>query len=169
MKSPHLPTETWAEHPLARNLFERVVSAQEFFDKGIRTLSEAYGERYVRFVNEHVRFIVERGVDPAMEMDKAVKAYTQYSMEYLWLQQRLEASEEAQYECASFEDGRRDVYDNPAVMDGYYLDGLYLSLVLWPNHYRMLRYFLDQFVPCFARRVAFWSFRLGQEVISHMG
>jgi SAM-dependent methyltransferase len=65
----------------------------------------------------------------------------------LYMQQKLEASAEARYQCASFEEGRRDVYDNPEVMEGYYLDGLYLSLVLWPNHYRMLRYFLDQFMP----------------------
>ena len=94
-------------------------------------------------------------------MEKSVKAYTKYSMEYLYLQYQLEASDEARYQCASFEDGRREVYDNPEVMEGYYLDGLYLSLILWPNHYRMLRYFMDQFMPWLAPEGRFLELPVG--------
>jgi len=135
------------QYRLAADLFDRVVAAQSFFKQGIQFLIASYGESYLQFVDEHARFIFHRGSDHEVELKKAVKAYTQCSMDYLYLQYKLEASGEARYQCASFEEGRREVYDNPEVMNGFYLDGLYLSLVLWPNHYRMLRYFLDQFLP----------------------
>lgn len=135
------------QFPRAAELFGRVVAAQSFFERGIDILVASCGENYLRFVEQHAAFIFERGADPEAELKKAVKAYTQCSMDYLYLQYQLESSGEARYKCASFEEGRREVYDNPEVMQGFYLDGLYLSLILWPNHYRMFRYYLDQFLP----------------------
>lgn len=39
------------------------------------------------------------------------------------------------------------VYTQEEVMEGYYLDGILFSTILWPNHYRMYReIFLDQFL-----------------------
>jgi SAM-dependent methyltransferase len=146
-ESSLLLPEQRSQYRFAAELFDRVVAAQSFFASGIKRLIEAHGDSYLRFVNDHVAFIFQRGADQNVELQKATEAYTRYSIEYLYLQHQLEASEEARYSCASFEEGRREVYDNPEIMEGYYLDGLYLSLVLWPNHYRMLRYFLDQFMP----------------------
>lgn len=140
------------KYRFAAGLFDRVVAAQSFFERGMARLLEAYGDSYLQFVDEHAAFVFHRHPNHEAEMDRSVKAYTRYSMEYLYLQQRLEASGEARYECASFEEGRREVYDNAEVMEGYYLDGLYLSLALWPNHYRMLRYFQDQFLPWLPER-----------------
>jgi SAM-dependent methyltransferase len=146
-ESKLLPAAQRVRYRLAAQLFDRVVAAQSFFETGIQFLIESYGESYVRFVNEHAAFVFHRGPNHDVELTKAVKAYTQCSMDYLYLQYQLETSGEARYQCSSFEEGRREVYDNPEVMKGFYLDGLYLSLVLWPNHYRMLRYYLDQFLP----------------------
>src|SRR5580693_10083666 len=92
----------------AADLFDRVVAAQSFFERGIQRLIEAYGDSYLRFADEHAGFVFHSSPNHQTEMEKAVKAYTRYSMEYLYLQHRLEASETARYECASFEDGRRE-------------------------------------------------------------
>ena len=131
----------------AADLFDRVVHAQKFFEKGIQRLIESYGESYLKFANEHIAFLFHRGPDHGVVLEQAVKAYTRYSLEYNYMQEKLEMSGVARYQCSSFDEGRREVYDKPEIMEGYYLEGLYLSLILWPNHYRMLRYFLDQFMP----------------------
>jgi SAM-dependent methyltransferase len=156
-----LSPEQRVQYRFAAELFDRVVDAQRFFASGIQRLIEGYGDAYLRFVNDHAAFVFQRGPDLQSEIEKAIKAYTRYSMEYLYLQHQLEASAEARYSCASFEEGRREVYDNPEVMEGYYLDGLYLSLVLWPNHYRMLRYYLDQFTPWLPEKGRFLELPIG--------
>ena len=97
---------------LPASCFDRVVVSKRFFERGIQRLIQCYGDAYLRFADEHAAFIFHRGSDHAAEMEKSVKAYTKYSMEYLYLQYQLEASDEARYQCASFEDGRREVYDN---------------------------------------------------------
>ena len=164
-----LPAAQCVKYRFAADLFQRVVAAQRFFESGILRLLESYGEDYLRFVDEHAGFVFHRKPQHEAEIEKAVKAYTHYSMEYLYLQYQLEASEEARYQCASFEDGRREVYDNPAVMEGYYLDGLYLSLALWPNHYRMLRYFLDQFISWLPQKGHFLELPVGSGSYSAYG
>jgi SAM-dependent methyltransferase len=146
-----------------------VIAVQSFFERGIQRLIECYGEAYLSFADDHAAFIFHRGPNHLSEVEKAVKAYTRYSMEYLYLQQKLEMSADARYECASFEEGRREVYDNPEVMEGYYLDGLYLSLVLWPNHYRMLRYFLDQFTPWLPENGRFLELPVGSGTYATYG
>jgi SAM-dependent methyltransferase len=149
------------KYRFAGEIFDRVIATQTFFAVGIKRLIDSYGDAYLTFVNDHVAFIFHRRPQHQEELERSVKAYTNYSMEYLYLQFQLESSEEARYQCASFEEGRRAVYDNPAVMEGYYLDGLYLSLVLWPNHYRMLRYFLDQFMAWLPQKGHFLELPVG--------
>ena len=54
-------------------------------------------------------------------------------------------------------------------MQGYYLDGLYLSLILWPNHFRMLRYFLDQFVAGLPAQGRFLELPIGTGTFAAYG
>jgi SAM-dependent methyltransferase len=39
-----------------------------------------------------------------------------------------------------------EVYDSDAVMNGYYLVGLYLTYFVWPHHHRMLRFYRSAFL-----------------------
>lgn len=153
----------------AADLFDRVVGAQRFFERGIQRLIESYGEAYLRFADEHAAFLFHRGPEHGAVLDQAVKAYTRYSLEYNYMQQKLEMSGVARYQCASFEEGRKEVYDNPDIMEGYYLDGLYLSQILWPNHFRIMRYFLDQFVAGLPEKGSILELPLGTGAYSTYG
>ncbi|MDF1859097.1 MAG: class I SAM-dependent methyltransferase [Verrucomicrobiales bacterium] len=78
------------------------------------------------------------------EAEQVVEAYAQMSTDYLRLQKELE--ETGRYHYQTFEEAKRHVYDNEKVMRGYYLDGLILSQIWWPNHYRIYRFFIDVFL-----------------------
>ncbi len=42
---------------------------------------------------------------------------------------------------------KTDIYEKLEEMDQLYLNGLTLALIFWPNHWRMLRYYEDTFLP----------------------
>jgi len=41
---------------------------------------------------------------------------------------------------------KRNIYENPAVMEDYYLVGLYLTYILWPHQYELLSFFIENFI-----------------------
>lgn len=51
------------------------------------------------------------------------------------------------YRLSTFAEARRTVYDRPEVM-GPYVDGILLSQVLWSNHTRAQRLYMETFLAC---------------------
>ncbi|WND01709.1 methyltransferase domain-containing protein [Temperatibacter marinus] len=80
--------------------------------------------------------------DKSSTSSKCIKAFAQYSKEYLVLQAKLIKT--GQYINASYEEVEQQVYKS-ALMDDYYLDGLLLSQFLWPNHYRIISYLVNKY------------------------
>lgn len=74
----------------------------------------------------------------------SVKGYVTLSMEFLTLQRQLEMT--GRYLLSTEREAVERVYTNPGVFTRYYLPGLLLTEALWPNHYRINRFFLDKFV-----------------------
>lgn len=68
----------------------------------------------------------------------SAKAYNQMTMDFLKEQIRFKKTGTYLLNDASV--ARENVYDNPEVMR-YYMVGLCLSYLLWPNHHKMLRFF----------------------------
>lgn len=95
---------------------------------------------YVEFCQDLTENMIRCDRDPR----QAVAAYIRMSMEYLVLQSQLEKS--GHYTYASFDEVNQHVYSNPDVMLDYYLDGLLLSQMWWPNHYRICRFFEESFL-----------------------
>ncbi len=76
---------------------------------------------------------------------KPAASIVEFTMEILRAQAMF--METRQYAQQDFETARREVYDNPEVMEGYYLEGLFLSHAFWPIHFDMHDYFLNSFLP----------------------
>lgn len=102
-------------------------------------------EEYLGFAEEHCREIVATDAGHPADPERAVRAYIRICFEHFRAQSFL--LKHGRYAGSDYEELRREVYENDEVMDGYYLDGLYLTTVFWPNHYRLMRLFLDRFVP----------------------
>ena len=76
---------------------------------------------------------------PKTTIHQAVDAHIRYSMEFLQLQSRLER--ELNYPRQQFSAVKDRVYDNSETMNGYYLNGLFLSQLFWPNHFLILQFY----------------------------
>ncbi len=75
----------------------------------------------------------------------AVQDFVQFCYDYLRLQLELEKT--GSYSCKSFEEARKNIYENPEVMSKKYMNGLLLSQAFWFNHFRILDYFFKEFCP----------------------
>jgi 2-polyprenyl-3-methyl-5-hydroxy-6-metoxy-1,4-benzoquinol methylase len=107
----------------------------------------------------------------------ALNDFIALSEEFVQLQ--IELDRTGHYLYSSYAEVRAKVYDNPAVMERRYLNGLLLSQAFWTNHMKLFRYFIERFcrpakssgtvleVPCgtgiyiseFARRNPAWFAR----------
>jgi 2-polyprenyl-3-methyl-5-hydroxy-6-metoxy-1,4-benzoquinol methylase len=68
----------------------------------------------------------------------SVKAYNRMTTDFLKEQIRFKKT--GKYLLDNAANAKNDVYDNPEVMR-YYMIGLCLSYLLWPNHFRMYKFF----------------------------
>jgi len=72
------------------------------------------------------------------------QALMEYTLAYLKEQARYVKSGE--YSNTDFDVVLRDVYDNPEVMQKFYLDGLMLTHAVWPIHFDMHHFFRREFL-----------------------
>jgi SAM-dependent methyltransferase len=102
-------------------------------------------EEYLNFAEQHCRQIVAEATSRETDLERPIRAYIRICFEHLEAQSFL--VKHGRYAASDYDRVRREVYEDDSVMDGYYLDGLALTTVFWPNHYRLLRFFLERFVP----------------------
>lgn len=72
-------------------------------------------------------------------------ALVDYTVVYLKEQVRFLQTKE--YSHRDFETARAEVYDNPDVMDKFYLEGLLISHAFWPIHFDIHSFFKSEFLP----------------------
>jgi 2-polyprenyl-3-methyl-5-hydroxy-6-metoxy-1,4-benzoquinol methylase len=73
----------------------------------------------------------------------ALRDFILLSEEFVTLQMELDRT--GHYLYSSFDEVRERVYDNAALMDGQYLNGLFLSEAFWVNHSKIFAYFVEAF------------------------
>jgi len=78
-----------------------------------------------------------------MRLKEAIRGLLYHSMEFLKLQMAF--AKTGQYQAHDFEAVSAAVYQSQDVMQ-LYLDGLLLTYIAWPNHYRMLHYYREQYL-----------------------
>jgi 2-polyprenyl-3-methyl-5-hydroxy-6-metoxy-1,4-benzoquinol methylase len=71
-------------------------------------------------------------------------AFAKISFDFLRLQSRFLKS--GRYKRDDAEALIRDLYRNSEKMEGYYLDGLFLTYAFWPNHAQILRFYQESFL-----------------------
>lgn len=78
-------------------------------------------------------------------LDEVLEAFAIVSMDFLRLQARfLQTKQYARTQSAELVS---ELYNDDEKMSGYYLDGLAMTYVLWPNHVRMIAFFSEHFLP----------------------
>ena len=77
------------------------------------------------------------------EYGVALKDFIDFSEEFLRLQMELERT--GKYHFSSYSEAKKNIYDNPEVMERRYLQGLLLSQALWINQHKILNFFISEF------------------------
>lgn len=125
-------------YPRASRIIRTILERSPMFLRGQITL--LVRDRGDEFWSEAERLIALSeaiGGSPA-------ESLTEYTVAYLKEQIRFLQTKE--YSHSDFETARREVYDNPEVMEKFYLDGLMLTHAFWPIHLDIHRFFRDEFV-----------------------
>lgn len=88
----------------------------------------------------------ERLVSLAQRMGgRPIDSLIEYT--YAYLKEQVRFLKTREYSHSDFEDVFKEVYDNPEVMDGFYLEGLLMTHAYWPIHVDIHRFFMDEFLP----------------------
>lgn len=132
--------ERLERYPITRTVFEYIKKNDFLFLKTIDHIFKNFDEEYLLFCEELLSALKKKcGTED--RFIKSMKAVIKLSNEFLFLQVKL--SEDGRYLHSSFDEVNETMYQSEK-MNEYYLDGLFLSQILWPNHYRIGRFFLQQ-------------------------
>lgn len=131
-----------AAAPRLVRLVEEVVALQPYLADSIAA-AEAVDPARFRSIGEHRLEIMDRAAPGGADWPAIARRFVRFSVEHLVLQRRLERT--GRYDVRSSDEADERVYRNREVMEGY-LDGIHVSLIFWPNHFRFLLFFLDRFL-----------------------
>jgi hypothetical protein len=141
---------------VANTLTDTIDAAADRYPQAVRFIRELF-ERSPTLLKGQVSFLVaERGEPFWQEAERLVglgnrlggspaEALIDYTVVYLKEQVRFLHTLE--YSHREFETALREVYDNPEVMDKFYLEGLFMSHAFWPIHFDIHTFFRDVFLP----------------------
>lgn len=130
------------------------IETNELLDRAIETLKTHWATRKIaamtadpgydrRLAARVCGMLSAKCMGDLEEFDRAVHDLIAFSEEFVRLQMELDAT--GHYRYASFEEARTAVYDNEAVMNRRYLNGLFLSIAFWANHTELFHYFSEEF------------------------
>ena len=112
--------------------------AENIFDPLVTWLTEKKGDGFWTLAERFSGYSIAMG-------GNASRSLIEYTIAYLREQALYLSSKE--YSNSSFDVVREAVYDNPEVMQGFYLEGLMLTHAFWPVHYDIHSLFMKEFVP----------------------
>jgi 2-polyprenyl-3-methyl-5-hydroxy-6-metoxy-1,4-benzoquinol methylase len=126
------------EYPNIASIFDYVNKRYTLFLKTYNYISASFSDDYLLFCEEIATVLGEMHETEA-SFANCLDAFIKYSHEYLLLQANL--IRKGKYFYSNFDEVNQKVYQSD-MMNGYYLDGLFVSQILWPNHYKIGRYFI---------------------------
>lgn len=111
----------------------------------LEALEPAMLPAYLREVEDI--WSVMRGARPEtsepQRLEEGMKGLAFHSMEFL--KRQIEFAKTGEYKASDYDTVYKEVYSNAAVM-AQYLDGLLLTYIAWPNHYRLLNWYRDAYL-----------------------
>ena len=125
------------KYPITKNVLEYINKNFILFDRSYNYIKESFDEEYLSF-SEELLTILKRKYETEQGFSNCIKAFIRLSIDVLILQKKL--NRDGKYSCSSFEDANKNVYQAGKMNN--YLDGLLLSQIFWPNHYRFREYFI---------------------------
>lgn len=126
-------------HPNVARIVEVIGRQNPLQRKRIDAFLSGQGDVYWDFAESLSRTLNERLLRSQESAEEAASSYNRMCMDFLKEQIRFKKTGRYLLDDAAV--AHDEVYDRPDVMR-YYMVGLLLSYMFWPNHYAMLR-FLD--------------------------
>jgi len=108
----------------------------------------AFGDPWAQAFSHDLEAMFGPPDDPRWE--EAIRGYVLFSLDALRSQKFFE--ENGRYKASNYADVKRDYWDNPEFMLVNYLPGMFTSYYLWPHHYRLLRFYVDDVLPLVGER-----------------
>jgi 2-polyprenyl-3-methyl-5-hydroxy-6-metoxy-1,4-benzoquinol methylase len=128
-------------HPTTSGAIKQFLKAGDLLAPSINYLVENEGEEFWNNAEDLLKVFKRlTGAD----YERRLEALPRYT--YKYLQTQVAYTRKGEYASSSFEDVREKVYDNAEVMEGFYLDGLYLTQAFWPGHLLVNRFFRKEFL-----------------------
>jgi 2-polyprenyl-3-methyl-5-hydroxy-6-metoxy-1,4-benzoquinol methylase len=128
------------QNPEFAQIFELVATQNPFQRKRIETFLCGQSEDYWTFAEKLSRTLNEALLQNDKARTEAARSYNRMCMDILREQIRFRRT--GVYLISEAEDANRNIYSQPEVMQ-YYIVGLLLSYLFWPNHYQMWHFFTD--------------------------
>lgn len=126
-------------HPNVSRIIDIIGRQNPLQRKRIEAFLSGQGDEYWRFAESLSRTLNERLLRSQESAEEAARSYNRMCMDFLKEQIRFKKT--GKYLIADAAVAQDEVYGRPDVMR-YYMVGLLLSYMFWPNHYAMVR-FLD--------------------------
>lgn len=108
--------------------------------KRIRLFLEKQSDEYFDFAEDLSSILNQNFMRTEEERIEAARSYNKMCHDFLAAQ--IQFKKTGKYPISDAQVARRQVYDELEVME-YYMVGLLLSYLLWPNHYELFRFFLN--------------------------
>ncbi len=118
--------EIYLQNPLQKKRIEGFLSSQP--------------PEYWQFADELSTLLNHDLLKSEVDLKKGVEAYNQMCRDFL--REQIQFRKSGEYRVESAECAARAVYHNKEVM-GYYMKGLLLSYLFWPNHFRIFQFYRE--------------------------
>lgn len=122
--------------PLTARALGHVQQSYPLYTKTRDYILRTFDDDWLAFSEELLSGIPRQHGTP--NFDQQLRSFIRYSHEFVTLQIKLNKA--GRYLHESYDEMITAVYEND-LMKEYYLDGLFLSQIFWPNHYKMIRFF----------------------------
>lgn len=135
-----------SSHDLFRRFAAIAQQKTPFFSDIWHRSREQFGDEWV---NEFCQNLTQLfGSEGETGWEPAVRGYAEFALDTMRSQKYFERNHH--YRWSRLADIRDRYYGNEKHMMESYLPGMFLSHFLWPNHFRLLRYFRNEILPAFA-------------------
>jgi 2-polyprenyl-3-methyl-5-hydroxy-6-metoxy-1,4-benzoquinol methylase len=131
--------------PATSKLYNSVLAA---WPEHAKFLSKSFANRpddLLRTSEFIATLLLECAAANAVSLDEYITDY-RYLCEQIVLPEEIYFRREERYRLSTFADAAREVYDNPALMNRY-MNGLFVSDVLWFNHAAAMNDFATRYLP----------------------
>ena len=131
---------TLENHPQFQSIVELIISQNPLQKKRIEAFCAEQDETYWRFAEDLSQTLNNGFLLTSENREEAAKSYNKMCMDFL--REQIKFRKTGEYTITDSAIAEKHVYNDLDVMR-YYMIGLLISYMLWPNHYKLFRFFLD--------------------------